>query len=246
MRMHPGIAGAVLVIGAALAASAAPTAAQDVSASFGSSFYDSDEFCLNSSAFITDYSVGASGDLFGVSAAYDNSDWPWPPPFPTGGGGGLVVPAAFLRFPAARQEQFYLSQGEAFRVVADVFALELLRRVVGGDEEGGLARIDRFVRPVFGVGFQYSTDGETAAAGEGRNFPTYGVRGGTNLLIQYGARVYLPSREQRVRIQLEYRGTSMFVDSFELETPAGNILTRDGETLTWSDWSVGVSFRLGG
>ena len=241
----PGTARAMLVLATVLTTSAAPTAAQDVSASFGSSFYDSDEFCLNSSAFITDFSVGVSGDMFGASAMYDNSDWPWPNPPGSTGGGGLVIPAAYYLGAGAAQEQFYMTQGEALQATVEAYPLGILRRLTG-EREGALETVDRFLVPFVGAGVHFSGDGETAEAGDGRNLPTYGLRSAARPIVTYGARLFLPGRDRKVRLLLQYNGSTMLVDEFEAVSPLGETLTIDSENLTWGNWSVGVSLRVGG
>lgn len=247
MKLRPGFAGGALALGAALLAGAAPAAAQDAFASFGSSFYDTDEFCLNSSAFITDFSVGVSGDMVGVSAMYDNSDWPWPnPPGSTGGGGGLLVPVSYnVAAGAARQEQFYLRQGEAIQATVELYPLGILRRL-SGERQGTLETIDRFLVPFVGAGVHYSGDGDTEEAGGSRNLPTYGLRSAARPIVTYGARLFLPGRDRRIRLQLQYNGSTMFVDEFEAVSPQGETLPIASENLTWGNWSVGVSLRLGG
>jgi hypothetical protein len=247
MTKCPGTAGAVLVFAAALAANAAPTAAQDVFASAGSSFYDSDAFCLNSSAFFTDFSVGVGGGMVGVSASYDNSDWPWPRPPGSSGGGGdaLLVPAAFYLGAGAAQEQFYMTQGEALQATVEAYPLGILRRLTG-ERPGALETIDRFLVPYVGAGIHVSGDGETAEAGDGRDLPTFGLRGDGRPIVTYGARLFLPGRDQRIRLQLQYSGSTMFVDEFEAVSPGGETLRIESENLTWGNWSVGVSLRVGG
>jgi hypothetical protein len=228
---------------------ATPVTAQ-FGASVGANIYESDEFCLNSEAFLTYAEASYGGDVAGVSASYANSDVPWLP-IPGGGGQNLVLPAAAsvaaYRVPVgAQQETFFRSQGDAFQASVDIFVIGLARRIARGDEDGGLARIDRIVRPFVSAGVILTTDGDPAPAGDGRQLPTYGQEGYTAPTISYGARVYLPSRESRLGLLIQYRMTHAFVGDVNYVQPDGNTTPAGNETIDWGMLSVGLSFNVGG
>jgi hypothetical protein len=113
-------------------------------------------------------------------------------------------------------------------------------------QEGILVRLDRNLRPYLGAGVLLVTDGDPAPAGSGRDLPTFGLRSFVAPVVTYGARLYLPSRQSRLGLVLQYRGNSAFVTGAEYEEPDGSLVDVGDETLTWGTWSVGVSFRVGG
>lgn len=244
MRMRLGrfACAAVAVVGL-LAGSTAPSAAQ-LGISVGSSVYSEDhDFCLMSGAAITHYQADYSGDVFGVSASYVNSDIPWLIPPGSSGGANLVFPASALVSAGRQQGPVYLSQGELITASVEVFPIAALLRLTDNDAFG---RVDRLLRPFVGIGAGLLTDGEPAPPGENRAVPTYSIRGFTAPLLSYGARLHLPSREAPISLLLQYRNSHLFVGNFDFETPDAETIPGDGETLTWGTWSIGASFRIGG
>ena len=229
-------------VAAGLLAGARLPAEAQLGVSAGSSVYSEDhDFCLMSGAAVTHYQVDYSGDVFGVSASYINSDIPWIVP-PPGSGAALVVPISALVAASNQQENVYISQGELITLSAEVFPLALFDR----ERNTGLGRADRFLRPFVSVGAALLTDGTAADPGGSRVAPTYGLRSFIAPVLGYGARLHLPSREAPISLLLQYRGTTLFVPDVEFETPDAEVLSADGERLSWGTWSIGASFRLGG
>lgn len=232
-----------------------PAAAQgDVCATAGAGVYDSDALCLDSNATLTVFELCASADLVGASVAYSNGAWPWLGPPPPGalalgpypGGASLNRGASETSGSRVFQEEAFLTQGDAFRIMAETFPVALLSRLPG-QREGTLGDINRYIRPFVGLGIHFSDDGEAAPPGTGgRDLPTFGIEGSTNLILSYGARAYLPGRNTPVRLVLLYRGNTMFVGDVVYRTPDDRTIRGDGETLTWGEWGVGVSLRIGG
>jgi hypothetical protein len=230
-------------VAAGLLAGTGSRAAGQFGVSVGSSLYSDDhDFCIMSGAAITHYQLDYSGDVFGVSASYVNSNIPWLIP-PGSGGAALIVPAAAL-VAHSRQGPVFLSQGELITASAEVFPLAAIDRF--GEGDGAITRIDRFLRPFVGIGAALLTDGEPQPAGGGRSVPTYGIRGFVAPLLTYGARLHLPSRQAPISLLLQYRQNHLFVGEAEFETPDAERLSGDSETLTWGTWSIGASFRIGG
>lgn len=216
----------------------AKAAAQDVYAALGSSLYSDDPFCLSTSAALSSAQIGVSGDAFGVSAAYNNSNWPWPKP-PPPPPGGLVVPgASYSLLGASRQESNYLTHGDAFRAVLELFPLGLLPGL-----RESTANLRRYIKPFVGAGVQISTDGETSPAGGDRDLPTYAVLGSTDLLISYGASAVVPLGD-RFGIHLQLRGNTLFAGDIEIETPDGQTLVSEDNRLNWGEWLVGLNLRF--
>lgn len=203
-----------------------------LSLSVGNALYSDDEFCLGSDAFITTYDASLDGSVFGASASYNNSDWPWPPPG-AGGSGGAGGGGA--------QQGNYLTHGDAFSAVAKLFPLTAIARAGGAD---GLRGIDQVVRPFVGVGVQISTDGEPAPAGGGRDLPTYGVRGQTNPLLTFGASLEVPMRASPLGLVVTYRHNVLFSGDFEIDTGDEQDLVISSENLDWGVLSVGVRIRI--
>lgn len=226
----------VVVFGLALTLATLPShvsAQTGLSLSVGNALYSDDAFCLGSDAFITSYDASLDGSVFGASASYNNSDWPWPPPGTGGSGGGAGGGAA--------QQGNYLTHGDAFSVVAKLFPLTAIARSGGAD---GLRSVDRILRPFIGVGVQVSTDGEPAPAGGGRDLPTYGVRGQTNPLLAFGASLEVPMRASPLGLVVTYRHTVLFSGDFEIDTGAQQDLVIPSATLNWGTVSVGVRIRV--
>jgi hypothetical protein len=235
---------AAFVAAGLLAGARAPTAAQpSLGVSVGSRVYGEDhEFCLMSGAAITHYQADYSGDVFGVSASYVNSDVPCFEPPGNSVGASLVFPASALLSTGRYQGPVYLSQGGLITASVEVFPIAALLRVTNAEAFG---RIDRLLRPFVGVGAGLLTDGEPAPPGGNRAVPTYSIRGFTAPLLSYGARLHLPSREGRISLLLQYRNSHLIVGDFDFETPDAERLAGDGETLTWGTLSIGASFRAG-
>lgn len=249
--------GRAAVVALVFAASSVTSAAAqgDVSVTGGAGVYGSDAFCLDTGAFFSVVEVSGGGDLVGGSVAYSNGSHPWPGP-PTGGelglapypGGASLNRVARVEGPQTRglQQQAFLTNGDAVRIMAETFPIALLSRLPG-QREGVLSEINRYVRPFVGAGVYISGDGTTAPVGtNGRDSPTFGLEGSTSLILSYGARLYLPARDRRVRLVLLYRGNTMFISDVVYRTPDNGTLRGDGEALTWGEWGVGVSLRIGG
>lgn len=243
MRIRLGRIASATFVAAGLLAGSDSSAAGQLGVSVGSSVYSDDhEFCIMSGAAITHYQADYSADVFGVSASYVNSNIPWLIP-PGSGGAAAIVPAASL-VANGQQGPVYLSQGELITASVELFPLAAIGRM--GQGEGGITRIDRFLRPFVGIGGALLTDGEPQPAGGGRDVPTYAIRGFVAPILTYGARLHLPSREAPISLLLQYRQNHLFVGEAEFETPDAETLSGDSETLTWGTWSIGASFRIGG
>lgn len=225
----------------------------DASFTSGSGVYASDEFCEDTNAFFSVFELSGGGDLFGGSVAYSNGSHPWPGPPPGGersgpdGNAGSINLNRGLRAssasPTAEHEAF-LTHGRAIRLMAETFPVAVLSRLLG-ERARVLEDINRYVRPSFGMGLYVSGDGRTAPAGDARDLPTYGLEGSASPMLSYGARAYLPGRDKRIRFTVHYRANTMFVREVAFNTPDGETLRRDGETMTWGEWGVGISFRIG-
>jgi len=220
-----------------LAAGAVQGAAQGVYVGAGSSLYGSDEFCLSTSAALSGIRVGVGGDALGASVSYNNEDWPWPRPPGSGGGGAALVPDFAASLGAAAQEDFYLTRGEAFQAVFEVFPLGLSASL-----RESTARVRRYLTPFAGIGVLIAGDGDPAPASADRTLPTYAVQGGTEFLVAYGATLRVPAGSDNVRLMLQFRGTSVFARGIQLTGPAGDVIDAGNQTLTWGEWLVGLSF----
>jgi hypothetical protein len=233
---------ALFLCACAVSLAASPAAAQiNIYGTFGSAGYDDDEFCLGSDAAITSVGVGVEGSVVGGEVNYNNSDWPWPPPAGTGGGGAFSV-AGRGTLTRARQEERFLTHGNALTGMIKLFPLPVLR-TLGLD--GLLGTADRFVRPFIGVGIQYSTDGETSPAGQARPLPTDAVKGSTDIVVTYGATLVLPGRDTPLGLIFGYRGAKLFANDIDIERADGETETVDAGSLNWTEWSVGFRYRLG-
>lgn len=244
----------VLVLAAAFAGTnTMAAAAQDLSLTGGSGVYASDAFCLDTGALFSVVELSGGGDLFGGSVAHSNGSHPWIPPDAAASAlaaqpgnvnlSGGLRPGALRA--AASQQNAFLANGRAIRIMAEAFPVALLARLPG-QREGALRDINRYVRPFVGAGVHISGDGTAAPAGtNGRDLPTFGLEGSTNLILSYGARAYLPGRDSRLRLVVTYRGNTMFMNDVVYRTPDNETLRRDGKTLTWGEWGVGVSVRIG-
>lgn len=241
------------VLALALGASSTTSAAAqgDIQLTGGSGVYESDAFCLDTNAAFSVVELSGGGDLVGGSVAYSNGSHPWIDPpdgtfFSEGRAGGATLQRnAWVSATASQavQQEPFLTNGDAVRIMAETFPVALLSRVPG-QREGVLRDINRFVRPFIGAGVYISGDGTTAPA-DGRDAPTFGLEGLTSVILSYGARAYLPGRDMPVRLVLLYRGNTMFVSDVSYRTPDGERIRGDGETLTWGEWAIGVSVRLG-
>lgn len=245
---------AVLAIVLAGSSTVSAAAQGDVSLTGGSGVYESDAFCLDTNATFSVIEVSGGGDLVGASVAYSNGAWPWtgPPPAAALGLGPFAGGVSLNREGQGKasrsrafQEEAFLTNGDAVRIMAETFPVAFLSRLPG-QREGTLGDINRYVRPFIGAGLHISGDGETAPPGNGRELPTFGLEGSTNFILSYGARVYLPGRDMPVRAVLSYRGNTMFVSDVVYRTPDNGTLRGDGETLTWGEWGIGLSLRIGG
>jgi hypothetical protein len=217
----------------------------DVTVTGGDSSYSSDAFCLQSGATFTNFSLGVDGSAVGADAMFSNGAWPWECP-PSGCGGGS---AAFSTGPAysgtgrARQENYYITHGNAFFGTVRLYPLAL----IGSRADNTLGRINQYVLPYIGAGIQTIGDGETASAGfRGREVPTYSVASRTDFVLTYGAKLLLPGRQSRFGLVLEYRGFRNFTDQADIETDTGDVIQNSDLSLNWGAWALGFRFRLGG
>ncbi|MCI0436939.1 MAG: hypothetical protein L0271_25365 [Gemmatimonadetes bacterium] len=216
---------------------AAPAGAQGFYAGAGSSVYSSDEFCLSTAAALSGLRAGFGGDAVGASVAYNNEDWPWIPP-PGGGGSAAVVPGFAAGLVATSRQEFYQARGEAFQAVVELFPLGLLPGLKERSTE-----LRRYLSPFIGVGVMIAGDGDPAPASQNRPLPTYGVKGGTDVLIAYGASLRVPVGVDPLRLLVQFRGTSVFARGTELVGPAGDVLETGDPTLTWGEWMVGFAIN---
>ncbi len=209
---------AASLIALAFATMAIPVAAQgDFFLSTGSAVYGSDEFCVDSDAFLTHYRAGFSWEAVGVSAAFINNDYPWP------------------ESQAASQPSNRLTRGNAWQGVVELFPLAFFRSGEGGSSVG------EYVRPFVGVGIQYTGDADPSTpAGE---LPIFVVDGRTDVLAAYGAHVTVPLGSSGVRALLQFRGTTLFPSEFKITDTQGQTRTQDGNRLTWGELTVGVSVQ---
>lgn len=228
---------AVVLAFASLGSTAPNIAAQQVFLGAGSSLYETDAFCLDSSATLTDYHVGVSGDSWGASATYDNADWPWPKP-PTGPGGNTEQALGGPETVLAQQltTPIYMTRGSSVQAVAELYPLGVLP---GLREQTTTLR--RYLKPFIGVGLQISQDGE---ASTDREFPTYAVKGATDALVSYGASLRLPLQGDAFGLQVQFRATSLFSSGPDLEGPGGETISTESETVTWGTWLVGFTVGL--
>lgn len=243
------------VLAVVFAAPNTAVAAQgDISVTAGSGVYASDAFCLDTDAFFSVFELSGGGDLVGGSVAYSNGAWPWLPP-PTGVDAGSSsaknlnrnrgAPRSTSTAPRSAQPEAFLTNGDAVRILVETFPVALLSRLPG-QGDGALGGINRYVRPFIGAGVHISGDGTAAPIGtNGRDHPTFGLEGSTSFVLSYGARVYLPGRNMPIRAVVLYRGNTMFVSDVVYRTPDNGTLRRDGETLTWGEWGIGLSLRIG-
>lgn len=208
------------------------SAQNNLTLSLGQAIYSSDEFCLDTEAFITDYQLGYEGSVVGAEVSYGRN-WPWPPVGPPGGGDGGGEAGH------GHQEERYLSRGDAFSAVVKLFPFGAL-----GNREGGLRSFDRIVRPFIAAGLHVSSDGEPAPPGDGRNLPTWGVGGQTAPLLAVGASLELPARDERFGVIITYRQNFLFAGDFEIDRGELPPETVAGETLDWGVLSAGVRIRL--
>ena len=128
------------------AATAGPVAAQTVGyLRFGNATYPTDRFCEDPTAALTMFTLGVSTRLFGVSAEFNNGDWPWP----------------------KSADAIGLTHGKAFQIMGEVTPLELIapelnryvRPFVGvglHHSTDGDPRLDAGDTEVFGVNGQTS------------------------------------------------------------------------------------------
>ncbi len=210
--------------------------AQDLTVAVGSATYSSDAFCLTTSAALSSAYVGVGGGAVGVSASYSNGNWPWPDP-PPPPPGGLVVPGAAFSLGIAQDDHaYFLTHGDAFRAMAEVFPHGL----IPGLRESS-ATLRQYFKPFVGVGAQISTDGEAAPAGVNGDEPTYSVQGSTDLLVAYGAAVNAPISD-RVALHVQFRGNTLFAGDVELLGPAGERLISEDQRLNWGEWLIGFNF----
>jgi hypothetical protein len=213
-------------------------AAQDFYAALGSSLYSDDPFCLSTSASLSSAQIGVGGSGIGVSASYNNSNWPWPKPPPPPPGGAVVSGVAYSVSSGQQQASYYLTHGDAYRAMLEIFPLGLLPGL-----RESTANLRRYIKPLLGVGVQVSTDGEPAATGVNGNLPTYAVKGGTDLVISYGASAVVPFSD-RLGLHLQFRGNTLFAGDVELEGPGGESLISEDNRLSWGEWLVGLNIRL--
>jgi hypothetical protein len=207
----------LLLGGSALAGSAIPAAAQDLSFSAGQGLYAEDEECLESEAFLTSFQLGLSGDSYGFSASYEHEDWPWPDPPPE-------LESAF-------------THGDAFTAQAELYPLAF----VGVDQ----GRFRQFLRPFVAAGVHVSRDGEPGRLPNGETI--YGIRGGVDPIVSAGASAIFRPATLPVAIQVQYRHNVLFGSDFQFEDPAGVVFTAEGsETLSWGQLTAGISIPLGG
>jgi hypothetical protein len=197
---------------------ASPVDAQNFSATFGQGLYGADSGCPTPGSFITTYRLSAQTPLLGVSASFNNGDYPWPPM-----DGGFSAVGEML------------THGDAVAATAEIYPFGLLK------SEGG-HRLASFVRPFVGIGLQKSKDGEPEAATVDHP-ESLGVVGATDLLFTYGAAVSIPT-VNGLRLVVEFRGNSVFAGQYDAIAPNGSRLTADGSTLTWGELSAGFSYGV--
>jgi hypothetical protein len=213
----------------------------NVWAAAGASTYGDDEFCLESAATFTSFTVGVENSWLGGEAEVNNSDWPWPNPPGSGNPPANLVPAR-IRGGGLTQQGNYLTHGNAFRGTIKLFTLPLIRQL---GLDGLLGNVDRFVRPYIGVGVQFSTDGNTAAPTANRPLPVFSIQGGTNIFVTYGISALVPAKDTRVGLIIGYEGSTMFANEVQVETNTGATQTIETGNLRWGQWSVGLRWRLG-
>jgi hypothetical protein len=235
----PASLGSAFVLAlAGMGATAPDVAAQQVFLGAGSSLYETDAYCLDSSASLTDYHAGISGDSWGASATYDDADWPWPRPPGSGPGGNTEQARGGPATVLAKQltTPIYMTRGSSVQAVAELYPLGLLP---GLREQ--TATLRRYLKPFIGVGVQISQDGE---ASSDREVPTYAVKGATDALVSYGASLRLPLQGDTFGLQVQFRATSLFSGGPDLEGPGGETISTESETVTWGTWLVGFTVGL--
>jgi hypothetical protein len=214
------LAGVALAGGAVKAQAQAPAqvliGARQLSIHLGHTPVSYDDDCDDPFSFFTSARLSFAGDRFGGSVAYVHEDWPWPPEEELEG-------------------QFLLRHGDAFQAMAELYPLGFLGV--------GDTRIGRMIRPFVGVGAQVSRDGDRTAGPTG--LTVYGVRGSVDPVAAAGASLFLRPSILPATILVQYRQTALFSSDFELQGPQG-VIELDGETSTWGDLSIGVSFGVGG
>lgn len=157
----------------ALAAVALPFAASPAAAQtygflrLGNSTYDGDPFCEDPTAAITMFSLGFSTPLVGLTAEYNNGDYPWPPPNES-------------------VEGVFLTHGSAWQLMAEFNPVHLVSR-----------GISEYARPFVGAGLHISSDGDPrpdtgdgeawGVSGQTKPFLAFGVNG----ILPVGSRLGL-------------------------------------------------------
>lgn len=209
--------------------------AQEFFVGGGSSFYETDAYCLDDDATVTDYHVTFGGDSFGASVTYDSGDWPWPKPPGTGPGGNQrtigEVPTVIARQQA---EPIYLSRGSAVQVAGEIYPFGFFPGL-----REATRSLRRYVKPFVGAGLQFSSEGE---ASDDRDRPTYAIQGSTDPMVVYGVGLRLPLTGS-LGLQAQYRGTTLFGGAGELVGPGGEEDQVSGSTVSWG--TVIVGFTLG-
>jgi hypothetical protein len=156
---------------------AAPAAAQTFGfLRFGNTASGDDPFCEDPTAAITMIAAGISTPLVGMSAEFNNGDWPWPPPNAYRGGASLT-------------------HGNSFQLTAEFNPLQLVS-----------GHVNQYARPFIGVGLNHSTDGETrpgtglgeAWAVRGQTIPV--ITAGANGILPIGSRFGLTAGYRYTRL----------------------------------------------
>ena len=236
MLLATGSAPMTLASAAPLLLAAAPLAAQEVDVVAGSAWCDGDELCLDPDQLITSYRITLATDEFGLSASYEDECWPWFDPPPGSGDDAAAIAAAVAAARTAAQQPIAQRHGSGWQLLAEAYPLGLL----------DVDRISRFLRPFVGAGVFITGDGDPAVSGPGGSV-VYGVKGRTDLIIAYGASLYLPSRDVPLRLVVQLRGTTMFANDVAFLTPGGQTVETEGsQNRTYAQLSVGFSYRLGG
>ena len=208
-----------IVIGLAGFLPASSAHAQATFLTLGQGFYNPGD-CPVPPATITTYRAGFETDVIGVSATYNNEDYPWPPDDE-----GLS---------SARQE-VSVDHGDALQIAVELFPIGLF-----GDRA---ARLGSWVRPFLGLGLHRSGDGEAAEPDSNQPLETLAILGSTDVLLTYGVKLTVPA-SGRLGVRLELRGNSVFAGDFTRESTSGARTQVPGTTLTWGEYSVGFTFRV--
>jgi hypothetical protein len=207
--------------GLALAIASSPAYAQvGLSTTFGAGLYGSDAACPKPGATVTTYRAAFETPFIGVSGTFNNEDYPWPPT-----DDGLS---------SFHQEEI-LNHGDALQLAIELFPLRLFGT--------GARNLSNYLKPFIGVGFHSSKDGEAAPPDANQPLETLGVKGATDLMLTFGAKITVPTGD-KFGIRLEMRGNSVFAGEFEEETSSGGTIRVDGKTLTWGEYSVGFIYRV--